>query len=118
MGVVAGAVPKCRWRALRRLSASGRAGIAAAAYALGMTFGRDHVFDDWSVATRIVGGKATRSAAYHWQRLMRWFLRTVRLPPQSHTLLLPRVPEEAGDPSSASLIRNRAGHAGRGLLFL
>jgi hypothetical protein len=35
----------------------------------GMTFSRDHLFDNWSVASRIVSGKGTYSGAYHWQRL-------------------------------------------------
>ena len=33
----------------------------------GMTFSRDHVFDNWSLASRIVSGKGTYSGAYHWQ---------------------------------------------------
>ena len=32
----------------------------------GMTFSQDHVFDNWSVASRIVSGKGTYSGAYHW----------------------------------------------------
>jgi hypothetical protein len=34
-----------------------------------MTFTRDHVFDNWSMATRVISGKATYSGAYTWQRL-------------------------------------------------
>jgi hypothetical protein len=35
----------------------------------GMTFARDHVFDNWTVATRVIGGKAQYSGGYHWQLL-------------------------------------------------
>ena len=34
-----------------------------------MAFTRDHTFDNWSVATRIVSGKGSYSGAYNWQRL-------------------------------------------------
>jgi hypothetical protein len=34
-----------------------------------MQFVKDHVFANWSAAARVVGGKATFSGAYHWQRL-------------------------------------------------
>jgi hypothetical protein len=34
-----------------------------------MTFAQDHVFDNWTAATRIVSGKAQYSGAYQWQRL-------------------------------------------------
>jgi len=34
-----------------------------------MTFTRDHVFDNWTLATRIVSGKAQYSGAYQWQLL-------------------------------------------------
>ena len=33
------------------------------------TFVRDHTFENWSTAARIVGGRATSSGAYRWQRL-------------------------------------------------
>jgi hypothetical protein len=32
-------------------------------------FDRDHIFENWSTAARIVGGRATSSGAYRWQRL-------------------------------------------------
>lgn len=32
-----------------------------------MSFARDHVFDNWSVASRIVSGKAQYSGGRHWQ---------------------------------------------------
>jgi hypothetical protein len=34
-----------------------------------MTFTRDHVFENWTLATRIVSGKAQYSGAYQWQLL-------------------------------------------------
>jgi hypothetical protein len=34
-----------------------------------MTFPRDHVFDNWTLATRVISGKAQYSGAYHWQLL-------------------------------------------------
>jgi hypothetical protein len=34
-----------------------------------MTFTRDHVFDNWTLATRVISGKAQYSGAYHWQLL-------------------------------------------------
>ena len=34
-----------------------------------MTFTTDHVFDNWTAATRIVSGKAQYSGGYHWQLL-------------------------------------------------
>jgi hypothetical protein len=33
------------------------------------TFAKDHDFDNWTAATRIVGGKAQYSGGYHWQLL-------------------------------------------------
>jgi hypothetical protein len=35
-----------------------------------MAFARDHVLDNWTLATRIVSGKAQYSAGYHWQELL------------------------------------------------
>jgi hypothetical protein len=32
-----------------------------------MMFVRDHVFDNWTLATRVISGKAQYSGAYHWQ---------------------------------------------------
>jgi hypothetical protein len=44
--------------------------IAAGALdAATMTFTRDHVFDNWTVATRVISGKAQYSGGYHWQLL-------------------------------------------------
>jgi len=37
--------------------------------AAAMTFTRDHVFDNWTAATRVVGGKGQLSGAYQWQIL-------------------------------------------------
>jgi hypothetical protein len=34
-----------------------------------MTFPCDHVFDNWTIATHVLSGKATQSGAYHWQLL-------------------------------------------------
>ncbi len=34
-----------------------------------MQFTRDHVFDNWTAATRVVSGKAQYSGGYHWQQL-------------------------------------------------
>ena len=34
-----------------------------------MTFTRDHVFDNWTLATRVISGKAQYSGGYHWQLL-------------------------------------------------
>lgn len=34
-----------------------------------MKFSRDHVFDNWALATKVVGGKDSYSGGYHWQRL-------------------------------------------------
>ncbi len=34
-----------------------------------MTFAKDHVFDNWSVAAQTIRGRAATSGAYHWQRL-------------------------------------------------
>jgi hypothetical protein len=34
-----------------------------------MSFAKDHVFDNWTAATRIVSGKAQYSGGYHWQLL-------------------------------------------------
>ena len=33
------------------------------------TFSRDHVFDNWTIANRVISGKATYSGGYHWQLL-------------------------------------------------
>jgi hypothetical protein len=35
----------------------------------GMKFTCDHVFDNWTAATRVVGGRAQLSGAYNWQLL-------------------------------------------------
>lgn len=35
-----------------------------------MAFARDHKFENWNEATRIVGGQRSYSGAYHWQRLV------------------------------------------------
>jgi hypothetical protein len=32
-------------------------------------FAQDHVFDNWTVATRVISGKSSYSGGYHWQRL-------------------------------------------------
>ena len=34
-----------------------------------MTFPKDHVFENWSLATRIISGKPTYAGPYHWQLL-------------------------------------------------
>lgn len=34
-----------------------------------MTFARDHVFDSWGAASKVVSGKAQYSGGRHWQRL-------------------------------------------------
>jgi hypothetical protein len=34
-----------------------------------MSFPHDHVFDNWTIATRVISGKATYSGGYHWQLL-------------------------------------------------
>ncbi len=34
-----------------------------------MTFPRDHIFDNWTIASRVISGKATHSGGYHWQLL-------------------------------------------------
>jgi hypothetical protein len=34
-----------------------------------MTFPRDHVFENWTIAAHVISGKASYSGAYHWQRL-------------------------------------------------
>lgn len=35
-----------------------------------MTFKRDNIFDNWTRASRVVGGKRNLSGAYRWQRLI------------------------------------------------
>ena len=34
-----------------------------------MTFPHDHIFENWTLATRVVSGKAQYSGAYQWQLL-------------------------------------------------
>lgn len=34
-----------------------------------MTFTQDHAFDNWTLATRVISGKAQYSGGYHWQPL-------------------------------------------------
>lgn len=34
-----------------------------------MTFNKDHVFENWTRASKVVSGKAQYSGGYHWQRL-------------------------------------------------
>jgi hypothetical protein len=34
-----------------------------------LTFKSDHVFDNWSQAVIVVGGKGQYSGGYHWQQL-------------------------------------------------
>ena len=35
----------------------------------GMIFLCDHVFDNWTVATRVISGKAQYAGPYYWQLL-------------------------------------------------
>jgi hypothetical protein len=53
-----------------------RAGVLDAA---SMTFPADHVFDNWSMATRIISGKPTYAGAYHWQLLTQFIDRPVAI---------------------------------------
>jgi hypothetical protein len=32
-----------------------------------LLFPADHVIENWSLASRVVGGKPTYSGAYHWE---------------------------------------------------
>jgi len=43
--------------------------VAGVLESSGMSFSRDHVFDNWTVATRVISGKGQYSGGYHWQLL-------------------------------------------------
>jgi hypothetical protein len=43
--------------------------ISRVADTAALTFLEDHLFDNWTLATRVVSGKAQYSGGYHWQQL-------------------------------------------------